>query len=93
MLHRNTTFYVINVCLKIVLIHLITKRRCSIRTYLLLRKSSDTKEIADQAMYRFLYQVVPIIFEYKKDGILDLGKIKSMNNSVEKEILKILLKF
>lgn len=55
-----------------------------------LRKSSDTKEIADQAMYRFLYQVVPIIFEYKKDGILDLGKIKSMNNSVEKEILKIL---
>lgn len=50
-----------------------------------LRKSSDPAEIEEQAKCKFLYQVVPIISEYVKDGVLDITR--TSDNNDENDIL------
>ena len=44
-----------------------------------LRKSTDIYE--EQIKYRFIYQIIPILFEYKKDGVLDFSRISAMDDS------------
>lgn len=56
-----------------------------------LRKSNTAQEIEDQMKFRFLYQVVPIISEYIRDGVLDFSK-KAVYNSTSDEFI-ILEKF
>lgn len=41
-----------------------------------LRKTADINNAKEHAKLRFIYQVVPILFEYKKDGVIDLDRIK-----------------
>lgn len=38
----------------------------------------------DQIKYKFIYQVLPILYEYKKDGIIDFDRIKAIDDDVLK---------
>lgn len=50
-------------------------------TYFLRHSGDITPE--DQMKYKFIYQILPILYEYKKDGIIDFDRIKSIeDNSV-----------
>jgi len=58
-----------------------------------LRKESGSHESAEQAKYRYIYQVLPILFEYKKDGVLDFSKVVSLpDDNVWKDVLVDLVK-
>lgn len=45
-----------------------------------LRKTSDLNDAKEQAKYRFIYQVLPILFEYKKDGVLEVGAADNLKS-------------
>lgn len=51
-----------------------------------LRKTNDVSKISNQAKYRFIYQVVPILFEYKKDGVIDISKVEHLSSEYEWKI-------
>lgn len=55
-------------------------------TYFLRHKATISAE--EQMKYRFIYQVLPILYEYKKDGILDFDRIKTIDDSSLKEVLE-----
>lgn len=55
-------------------------------TYFLRHEGTVSAE--EQMKYRFIYQVLPILYEYKKDGILDFDRIKSIEEASLKEVLE-----
>ncbi|SDW69155.1 AAA domain (dynein-related subfamily) [Kandleria vitulina] len=58
-----------------------------------LRKESNLAKSAEQAKYRYIYQVLPILFEYKKDGVLDFSRVASLSNdNTWKDVLMNMIK-
>lgn len=55
-------------------------------TYFLRHETTISAE--EQMKYRFIYQVLPILYEYKKDGILDFDRINTVDDSSLKEVLE-----
>lgn len=45
-----------------------------------IRKESDKKKREEQSKLRFIYQVLPILFEYKKDGVLDFSRVEHLSD-------------
>ena len=56
-----------------------------------IRKTADPAQAKQEEKYRFLYQVVPILYEYRKDGVLDFGRIESEVGVLSDALKKLVL--
>lgn len=59
-------------------------------TYFLRHNGTISSE--EQTKYKFIYQVLPILYEYKKDGIIDFDRIKTVDDKPLQEALNKLCK-
>lgn len=55
-------------------------------TYFLRHEAETSAE--DQIKYKFIYQVLPILYEYKKDGIVDFDRIKMVEGDILRNALE-----